>query len=71
MLAGFLAAWHLAGIDVKDLTTFKMYKFICGQWLSATKGDKKCERELTCLANDVNDNGKPVNNRGEIIKTNV
>ncbi|KAK7479806.1 hypothetical protein BaRGS_00028986, partial [Batillaria attramentaria] len=45
---GFGAAWHLASIEVKDLTTNKQYMFHCDKWLSKSEDDKQILRELTC-----------------------
>lgn len=45
---GFGAAWHLASIEVEDLTTRKVYTFLCDRWLSKSEDDKQILRELTC-----------------------
>ena len=46
--AGFGAAWHLAYIEVEDLTTRKNFTFHCNKWLSKSDEDKQILRELTC-----------------------
>ncbi|XP_033751254.1 lipoxygenase homology domain-containing protein 1-like isoform X2 [Pecten maximus] len=46
--SGFGAAWHLAYIEVEDLSNKKVYTFHCDNWLSKKDGDKQILRELTC-----------------------
>ena len=48
MSIGTGAAWHLASIEVEDLSTRKVSTFHCDRWLSKSKGDKQIVRELTC-----------------------
>ena len=47
MSIGTGAAWHLASIEVEDLSTRKVSTFHCNRWLSKSKGDKQIVRELT------------------------
>ena len=47
-IVGFGAAWHLAYIEVEDLTTRKVFTFHCNKWLSKSDDDKQILRELTC-----------------------
>lgn len=46
--AGIGAAWHLASIEVEDLSTHKVFIFHCDKWLSTKEDDKQILRELTC-----------------------
>ena len=47
-ILGFGAAWHLAYIEVEDLSTRKVFTFHCNKWLSKSEDDKQILRELTC-----------------------
>ncbi|XP_048241483.1 lipoxygenase homology domain-containing protein 1-like isoform X2 [Haliotis rufescens] len=60
---GLGASWHLASIDVEDLSSHKTYNFICNRWLSKSEDDKQLIRELTCsnqLQSDSGSSGKVV-----------
>jgi PLAT/LH2 domain len=46
--SGFGAAWHLAHIEVEDITTGQKFMFPCNRWLSKSEEDKQICRELTC-----------------------
>ena len=55
---GFGAAWHLASIDVKDLSTHGVWTFPCDRWLSESKDDKQIVRELICAKEGVGESLK-------------
>ncbi|XP_012940880.1 lipoxygenase homology domain-containing protein 1 [Aplysia californica] len=46
---GFGAAWHLAHIEIEDLSNKRVFTFHCDKWLSTKEDDKQIIRELTCL----------------------
>ncbi|CAH1787210.1 unnamed protein product [Owenia fusiformis] len=45
---GFGAAWHLAHVEVEDVSGKKKFMFPCNRWLSKSEDDKQIIRELTC-----------------------
>ncbi|XP_071153699.1 uncharacterized protein [Mytilus edulis] len=52
--SGRNASWHVEKILVFDGQ--KIYVFLCGDWLSTSKGDGKCYRKLYASKKDLNEN---------------